>query len=236
MRLNAVIPAGLQLKLAGKTRVLYPNGDGHYRAEHADTGRVEIITYNEALSWLRRPDCSSLGRLESSSAAARVRNGGRHYREQLSDELQDQIDFRKALCVGVDHLEQAGIKVTPTSVDKPHNQKIIREVAGQIYKARPISYALRGGSTKMVAIPPKGKILLQYRERYIESDYDEIALADQSWLRGNRKPRIPTRMRELMTEATEKIYLDLKNRMCRQLFVIWKLLRWKKTRSGASTG
>ncbi|WP_339108570.1 hypothetical protein [Thioclava sp. GXIMD4216] len=210
MKLNPLIPAGLQLKLSGKTRVLYPNGDGYYRAEHADSGRVEIITYNEALSWLKRPDCSSIGQLTSSAASARVRNGGRHYREQLSEELQDQIDFRKALCVGIDHLEQSGVKVTPTSVDKLQNQRIIREVAGQLYKTRPISYALRGGSTKLVAIPPRGRTLLDYRQRYIDSGYDEMALVDQAWLRGNHMPRITTRMRELMTEAIEQIYLDPK--------------------------
>ena len=82
-----------------------------------------------------------------SAAAARVRSGGLHYRQQLSEDLQDQIDFRKALCVGVDHLAETGVKISAAAVNEDDNWRIIRDVASQLYKKRPISRALRGGST-----------------------------------------------------------------------------------------
>ncbi len=210
MGLNYNIPAGLRLKLAGAVRALYPNGDGNYRAEHAGGARSEIVSYNEALSWLRRPDCSARDMPAESAAAARVRSGGLHYRQQLSEDLQDQIDFRKALCVGVDHLAETGVKISAAAVNEDDNWRIIRDVASQLYKKRPISRALRGGSTKLLAVPPKGRTILEYRQRYIDAGYDEMALVDQAWLRGNHTPRILTRMRELMTEAIEQIHLDLK--------------------------
>lgn len=210
MALNYKIPVGLRLKIAGIVRTLYPNGDGSYRAEHSGHGSTEIVSYNEALSWLRRPDCSTDNRPTDSAAAARIRNGGLHYRQQLSEELQDQIDFRKALCVGVDHLAESGVKITAAALEVPQNLRVIRDVARQLYKTRPISLALRGGSTKLLAVPPRGRTLLEYRLRYIDSGYDEMALVDQAWLRGNHTPRILTRMRELMTEAIEQIHLDLK--------------------------
>ena len=112
MKLSYTIPAGLHVKTAGTTRILYPNGDGHYRAEHADTGRVEIRSYSEVLGWLRRPDCSTSNAIPDSFGAARVRHGGLQYRQQLSEDLQDQINLRKAIIAGVDYLAETGVKIT----------------------------------------------------------------------------------------------------------------------------
>ncbi|MFV0490839.1 MAG: hypothetical protein ACK5M4_03380 [Pseudorhodobacter sp.] len=210
MALNYNIPAGLRLKLAGIARTLYPDGNGNYRAEHEGHGPTEVVSYNEALSWLRRPDCSAKDMLADSAAAARVRNGGLHYRQQLSEKAQDDIDLRKAIIAGVNYLAETGVKITAAALDKDHNRRIIREVASQLYTTRPINLAPRGGSTRLVAFMPKGRTILEYRQRYIDAGYDEMALPDQRWLRGNRTPRILTRMRELMTEAIEQIHLDLR--------------------------
>lgn len=210
MKLNYHIPAGLRMTTPGGTRILYPNCDGTYRAEHAESGRAEIMSYNEAVGWLCRPDCSTVSGQAESTAAARVREGGLHYRQQLSAELQDQIDLRKAIVVGVDHLVKTGGKVTAASIDRDQNRRVIRDVAGQLYTTRPINLAPRGGSTRLVAFMPKGRTIMAYRQRYIDAGYDEMALVDQAWLRGNRASRIQTRMRELMTEAIEQLHLDLK--------------------------
>ncbi|CAM3369145.1 hypothetical protein SAMN04488021_1644 [Paracoccus aminovorans] len=209
MTLNYTIPPGLHVKTAGTTRILYPNGDGHYRAEHAETGRVEVMSYNEVLARLRRPDCST-NQIADSGGAARVRQGGLHYRQQLSEDLRDQIDLRKAIIAGVDYLAEAGVEVTAAALDKDHNRRVMRDIARQLYITRPINLAPRGGSTKLVAFMPKGRTILEYRQRYIDAGHDEMSLVDRVWLRGNRAPRILTRVRELMTEAIEQIHLDLK--------------------------
>ncbi|RNF35323.1 hypothetical protein A7A09_006925 [Paracoccus methylarcula] len=208
--MNYIIPAGQRIKTAGNTRTVYPNGDGSYRAEHVETGSVEILSYKELLGLLKLPGTSTIDRLTDSPAAARIRQGGLHYRQQLSEELQDQIDLRKAIIAGVDYLVETGLKVTAAALNKNSNRRIIREVAGQLYKVRPINLAPRGGSTRLVAFMPHGRTILKYRQRYIESGHDEMALVDQAWLRGNRSSRILTKMRELMTEAIEQIHLDLK--------------------------
>ncbi len=210
MNLTYTIPPGLTVKTSGTTRILNPNGDGTYRSEDAETGRTKIVSYNEVVGWLRRPDSSTAHALMGSSAVARVRYGGLHYRDQLSDHLQDQIDLRKAIDVGVSYLEETGVKITPAALNKDHNRRIIRDVAKELYTTRPINLAPRGGSTKLIAFMPKGRTILNYRQRYIESGYDEMALVDQAWLRGNRSARIGTKMRELMTEAIEQTHLDLK--------------------------
>lgn len=210
MTLNYRIPTGQRLNISGVVRTLYPNGEGSFRVEHADHGPTVIVSYNEALSWLRRPDCSTDTMPADSAAAARVRLGGLRYRQQLSAEARDESDLRQAIIAGVDYLAETGMKITAAALNKDINRRIVREVASQLYTTRPINLAPRGGSTRVVAFVPKGRTILEYRERYIDSGYDEIALPDQRWLRGNRKPRILTRMRELMTEAIEQIHLDLK--------------------------
>lgn len=210
MKLNYHIPAGLQVKTPGSTRILYPNGDGTYRAEHAQTGRTEVLSYSEVLSRLRQPGTSTVSLEAGSAAAARIRQGGFQYRQQLSAELQDQIDLRKAIVVGVDHLVETGAKVTAASLDRDLSRRAVRDVASQLYTTRPINLAPRGGSTRLVAFMPKGRTILKYRQRYIDAGYDEMALVDQAWFRGNRTSRILTRMRELMTEAIGQVHLDLK--------------------------
>jgi len=210
MKLNYAIATGLQMKTPGCTRILYPNGNGTYRAEHARTGAVEILSYHEVLSFLHQPGTSTVSLEAASTTAARIRQGGFHYRQQISAVLQDQINLRKAIVIGVDHLVEMGVVVTAASLNREENRRMIREVACQLYTTRPINLAPRGGSTRMVAFIPKGRTIMTYRQRYIESGYDEMALVDQAWLRGNRTSRIPTRLRELMTMAIEQIHLDLK--------------------------
>lgn len=208
---NYMIPAGICLTNQGRSRTLYPNGDGSWRSEDHSTGAVEIICYNQAISALRQPGTSAANMLISNSgAAARIRQGGLHYRDQLCEASQDALDFWLALCVGMDHLAASGVPITPANLDRPHHRRFIQQIAGQIYTKHPISIAVRGGAIKDAAFMPRGRTLKKYRDRYIESGYDEMALVAQTWLRGNRTGRISTRMRDLMTLAVEQVYLDRK--------------------------
>ncbi|MEJ1993038.1 MAG: hypothetical protein P8X50_15475 [Maritimibacter sp.] len=88
---------------------------------------------------------------------------------------------------------------------------MIKEIAGRVYTDKPIGIAPRGGGISQVATMPKGRTLKLYWTRYVDANFDEMALVDQSWLRGNRKPRIHWRVRELIDQAIEDIYLDLKD-------------------------
>lgn len=115
------------------------------------TGAVEVLCYNEVLSRLRQPGTSTLSLEAGSLAAARIRQGGFQYGQQLSEDLQDQIDLRKAIDVGVDHLVEMGAKVTAACLDRHQSRRVIRNVASQLYTTRTINLAPRGGSTRLVA-------------------------------------------------------------------------------------
>lgn len=204
------IPAGLHLITAHSSRAIYPQGDGTYRLEDHETGQVEILCYRELLRRLRMPDVSSAnGLLQTNSAMARIHSGGLYYRESLSPRLNDQIDFREALCFGIDALAAQGVEIYPANLNKSRNRQVIRAVASQFYTKTPIGFAFRGGSTKVVAIVPSGRILFKYWKRFKESGQNQMALPDQWWRRGNRSDHgVSTRMRELMTIAIETVYFD----------------------------
>ncbi len=90
------------------------------------------------------------------------------------------------------------------------NRRRIRDVAKVLYSDRPIWIVPRGGSIGLKVDMPKGRKLREYWERYVDAGYDEMALADQSWLKGNRTPRIHWRVRELIDQAIDEVHLDLK--------------------------
>ncbi|MGB1264731.1 MAG: hypothetical protein ACPG6L_03300 [Nereida ignava] len=206
------IPNGMYLKSAGRERQIFPHEEGYFRAVEPRTGQFEILTYNEVITALNSPDASTRNSLASDTqVAARLRQGGLHYRHQLSKWGQDLIDFRLAIIAGVDELEAHGIKLTMQALNDADNRKKIRETAKMSYTSRPICISPRGGSVKNVAVLPKGRTILAYRKRFIDSGFDEMSLVDQYWLRGNRTDHgVPTRVLELMTEAVEHVSLDTK--------------------------
>ena len=205
------IPSGLQLTTTHSARSVVPLKDELYRLEDRETGEVEIISYREFVLRLRMPDVSSRnGALRTNSAVARIHNGGLFHRSNLSADLQDQIDFRKALCLAIDELASRGVRICAANLDKLHIRRLIRDYASKFYVRNPIGIANRGGSVKLIAAMPSGRTLLDYWQRLKESDYDEMSLPDQAWRRGNRSSHgVTTRMRELMSQAAEK-FLDKK--------------------------
>ncbi len=144
------------------------------------------------------------------SVLARVRRGKLIHRDQLRPQQKDELDFRKALVFGVEALAAQGRRIRASDLNAPELRREILNVARQHYTTRPIGIAPRGGSIRLIATMPKGRTLFRYWKRFIESGYDEIALADQAWMRGNRNPRIHLRVRELIAQAIEDIALDLK--------------------------
>ncbi|WP_282076706.1 hypothetical protein [Epibacterium ulvae] len=207
---NYIIPTGMDILIDGVRQNIFATGEGCYRLE-GQTRSTGTIHYKELVSLLQRPDAwSTEANLTPSSALAHLRVGGSFCVEQLSDALKDQIDFRRALCIAIDQMAAEVVKITRGSLSKPINRKRIRDLSSRIYTARPIDVGLRGGSTRTVAIMPKAKTLMKYQDRFEESGYDEMVLADQTWLRANRSRRICSKNHELILTAIDETFLDLK--------------------------
>ncbi|MBK4214714.1 hypothetical protein JJJ17_02115 [Paracoccus caeni] len=210
-KIKYAIPRGARVAAQGLTGAVYPVGD-HYRLVDDATGSQAILSYTEVVQGLNMPGAPSrIALMAQTEAAARIRQGGRMYRYQLSEKLRDQIDFRKALMVGIEALIAKLGHVRATDLNRIEHRRFVREIAQQLYTRLPIDIARRGGSVKEVAIMPKGRTMLVYYTRYRESGGDEMSLVDQVWLRGNRTGHgICDRMRHLMTLALEQAYLDTK--------------------------
>ncbi|PTQ66850.1 hypothetical protein, partial [Celeribacter persicus] len=211
VRLNYHVPAGTQLTSGGSSFFLYPQKGGVYRAEDVVTGRSEMWTADQFLDRSSRPDASrSYHNVRGNLASARIQAGGLFHRDQLNAKGRDTVKLRKALMVGIEALEVEGLKITGPALAKLQNRRKIRDLAQPHYPDRPIWITPRGGSTRECAIMPMGRTLNGYWTRYVDAGFDEMALADQNWLKGNRTPRIHWRVRELIDQAIDEVHLDLR--------------------------
>ena len=213
IKANYILPVGQEIVTATQTIRLRNAKDNCFEAVDVHTGEANIYSFQEALELLRRPDVTlPLIHSPDSEATAKIRTGGLFHRDQLSLRQQDELDFRKAFCVSVDALEATGIRLKIVNLDKPENRKIIRSFASKIYTAAPIAIdQVRGGKAKAIAVLPKGRTLLKYVERFRSSGRNEMALADQDWLKGNRTSRFPLRVEELISQAIDEVALDTKD-------------------------
>lgn len=220
IKANYVLPVGKEIVTATQTIRLRKAKDNCFEAIDVHTGEANIYSFQEALELLRRPDVTlPLIHSPDSEATARIRTGGLFHRDQLSPRQQDELDFRKAFCVSIDALEATGVKLRIVNLDKPENRKFIRNFTSKIYTAAPIAIdQVRGGKAKAIVVLPKGRTLLKYVERFRRSGRDEMALADQDWLKGNRTSRFPLRVEELISQAIDEVALDTKDPPTSQIF------------------
>ena len=99
---NYTIEDRTQLILAGQTRTIDRRDDGNYDVFNEAAGTHCVWNLNEVLNFLRMPGVAAKELIQSvSSAAARLREGHRFHKENLSPAARDQIDFRKALILGL---------------------------------------------------------------------------------------------------------------------------------------
>ncbi|ARO15329.1 hypothetical protein BVG79_01987 [Ketogulonicigenium robustum] len=211
LKFKPFVVSGTKLTVHGRSHLLKPSTDGSFRAESMDGGDVEIWTLQEFLAKSAHQSASqSHIHSKSDEASRRIRDNGRFHKGQLTEKARDDLEFRKALCLGVEACVVRGTAVTAASLDEPKTKRAILEIARQYYTKRPIHLAPRGGGTREGAFLPCGRTLKLYWQRYIGSDYDDMALADQTWLRGNRQRRICWRTAELIRQAIEDVALDLK--------------------------
>lgn len=216
---NYTIEDRTQLILAGQTRTIDRRDDGNYDVFNEAAGTHCVWNLNEVLNFLRMPGVAAKELIQSvSGAAARLRDGHRFHKENLSPAARDQIDFLKALILGVDEVESQGIRIYQAALDKEEVVLRVIKFAEKIYTAKPIIWLpdkkakVRGRSGGKVQFVPGGRTIWKHRENYRASGCNEIVLADKNYLKGNRTNHgVEPRMRELVRQAIEEVYFDQKN-------------------------
>ena len=207
-----IVPTGKEIISAGQTIRLREAGDNCFEAVNCLDGEVVTYTYQEAISLLHQPNTSiPFHGFPDSEATARIRSGKLVHKAQVKKEIQDDMEFQEALCIAMDALEARGVKINAAALDRPHNRKFIKKSASITYTKAPIVLdQVRGGKRKSIALVPKGRTLLKYRKLYRQSGRNPMALAEQNWLKGNRRRRVPLRVLEMISQAIDEVYLDTK--------------------------
>ncbi|PVA09372.1 hypothetical protein DC366_14740 [Pelagivirga sediminicola] len=154
--------------------------------------------------------------------SATLRLGGLSVASQLSEQQQAYGRFHYALCRAIDELYrhrttiegQTDFKISIGTLSDPANRKFIRPLVEAIFGERVYlgASSLKGGLQQKWFLY-QGRTLKKYYEIYrgLQDGDDVVAgLATLDHLKGNETPRLPLRLKELMTEAWEEIGLDLK--------------------------
>ncbi|MEM1361259.1 MAG: hypothetical protein AAGF94_06020 [Pseudomonadota bacterium] len=210
IQLRYHIPPGTVLKSGTQSLVLHQSAKG-IRAQNELTGQSHFWTIAEFLTKLESPGTQcQMAMRAMGPALMRIRRGGLFHRDQLSEKGRDMLDFRKALCFGIESLVARGCRIKAAWLDRPDWRREIIQVARQHFTKYPIDYAPRGGMIKSMANVPRGRTLKRYWDLFTEADYNEIVLADHNWLKGNRNPKLPLKVREFIREAIELVRLETK--------------------------
>lgn len=204
------IPDGLAVSEFGHSRSVRSIDGDAYQIADLEEGTKEVWSYNEVINLIKMSGARHKQTQPAMTlSAARIRDGVLQYRHQLSKRQNDIIDFRKALMFGIMKLHESGKRIYQVGLDQTENRRFIADIARQYYSRRPISDKVRGGSVKSAAFMPQGRTIFLYWKRWVDADFDDMALADHDWKKGNRSNHgISTRMRELMTQASEETYMD----------------------------
>ena len=156
-------------------------------------------------------------------SSASLRLQGPTVAEQLSEAQQEYGKFHYAICVAIRQLYhqrvavegQMAFQLSIGALNKLENRRYIRPIVEAVFGKRVYldASAIKGGRQRAWFLY-KGRTLKKYYSIFaaLTDDDDPIAaLAVLDHLKGNETPRVPWRLKELMTQAWEEIGFDLKS-------------------------
>ncbi|MDE4144841.1 hypothetical protein PXK17_21005, partial [Phaeobacter gallaeciensis] len=213
---------GTEFKVHGRELLLHNVGEHGYEVIDPDGGGIHVLGFSEFIELTKSGGLTFDTPTLSPQGSAKLRLGGLSVAEQLSAEQQEHGKFNYAECAAIDQLYKQrvmlegrkGFRISISSLDNTENRKFLRPIVEAIFGKRVYldTKKLRGGKQHIWGLH-SGRTLMKYYNVYraLPEGDDVIAgLAPLDHLRGNKKPRICWRLRELMTEAWEEIGLDLK--------------------------
>lgn len=214
--------AGTQISLHGRDLVLTKVSNTGYEIVEPISGGVNVIGFAE-LAELAKSGAMTFenpGIIPHGSASLRLK--GLSVAAQLSEDQQKYGRYHHAICVAIKHLQtqrtmiegRQSFRLSIRELDKVENRKFIRPIVEAVFGERVHldARSIRGGCQKAWFLY-KGRTLKKYYDIFeaLPDDDDPIAaLATLDHLKGNETPRLPWRLKELMTQAWEEVGLDLK--------------------------
>lgn len=214
--------AGTEITVHGRGLVLQRVGETGYELADPASGGVNVLGFSEFVE-LARSGTMTFGRPELvPQGSATLRLKGLSVADQLSKDQQKYGQFHYAICVAIRQLQTQRIliegrksfRISIRELDKPENRKFIRPIVEAVFTERVHldARSIKGGHQKAWFLY-KGRTLKKYYDIFCampEGDDPIAALTTLDHLKGNERPRLPWRLKELMTEAWEEVGLDLK--------------------------
>ncbi|QRF65537.1 hypothetical protein [Ponticoccus alexandrii] len=223
-------PPGSEVSLLHRPMVVTGTTDVGYSMVCLEDGVETVVTFARLVEYLKLPGARIDAAPTATSDRPNLRLGGYTSVEALPNSQQRaQARFHAAMCeatdiyVALQQEKDAAYKASGRALNKDHARAFIAQqmtlLLGESVRTNP----LRGGGKTTGWILYKGRTIMDYYNRFKALQEDEgisgvgsegggvrEALAPLWHDRGNRKPRLCPRLRELMTEAWERIGLDTK--------------------------
>ncbi|QPM90947.1 hypothetical protein [Pseudooceanicola algae] len=214
--------AGTEIAVQGRDLVLHKVGAQGYELADPTGGQMHILGFSSFVEMMKSGAVTFAPSQLLPEGSAKLRLGGLSVAAQLSDEQQTYGRFHYAICRAIDELYlhrtivegEKGFRISIGALNDPANRKFLRPLVEAFFgeRVRLDAATLKGGQQKSWFLY-KGRTLKKYYGIYqgLQDGDDVIAgLATLDHLKGNETPRLPLRLKDLMTEAWEEIGLDLK--------------------------
>jgi putative transposase len=212
---------GAEITLLERRLVVTGQDDRGYRVADLDAGgQTTVLSYMRLVEQLKLSGARIDSDVPVTGGRLSRRLGGFATAQALPEAQREMAQVHLALCramevyrdkLRADHGDPS-LELSDRSVDRPEARQFIATYASQIYGQKIRVQAVRGGKSKDLKIY-RGRTLMKYFRTFEGLETGESALdalVPLDHLRGNRTGRICNRLRELMTEAWEKIGLDRK--------------------------
>lgn len=211
---------GTEITLLNRPMSLTGVTENGYSMVGLEDGAATVVTFDRLVEHLKLPGAKVDSAVAATGDRLKQRLGGHFSSKTLKNPEQRALGrYHHAMCKAVDiyvavrreddpKFKPSGRALNPQTV-----REFIAAQASLLLSERVRVKPLRGGEKSKDRILYKGRTINQYYQRYktLEpGESAEDALVPLQHMRGNRKQRLCRRIRELMTEAWEKIGLDKK--------------------------
>jgi putative transposase len=214
-------PPGTEITLLERPMVVTGQDDQGYRVADLNAGGVTtVLPFMRLVEQVKLSGARIDTDLPMTGGRLAQRLGGYATAQALPEEQREMAQVHLALCRAMevyrDRLRaehgDPSLDLSDRLVDRPEARRFIAEVASAICGRKIRVEPARGGNSRTLQIY-RGRTLMKYFRIFEslepgESPLDALVTLDHQ--RGNRTARLCDRHRELMTEAWEKIGLDLK--------------------------
>lgn len=211
---------GTEITLLNRPMAVTGMEENGYSMVGLDDGFVSVVSFERLVEYLKLPGVKIDAAQAANGDRHRKRLGGHFFAKTLKNKEQQALgEFHLAMCQAVDIFIARCREDDPNFV--PSVRKLGTDAARKFIAAqttlllgqRVLIKPRRGGEEVKCRLLYQGRTIYEYYQIYSElrpGERSAEALVPLQHRRGNRTSRISVKVRDLMTEAWEKIGLDKK--------------------------